>query len=502
MMQTVRRAMRDRARGDEGVGLILVIGVSVFVLLLAAVAVSFAVNGVTQSRNRTNFEKALATAEAGIDYGLSKVQASFAGLGADYPIPASTTALDAVPDCQGTPISFPATAPTGQFASEDAERTWARSVLESLVGVSQCVHQGDDGEYVVFKPPAVAGNAKYGRVYSLAALPSFDDPQETRLVKNEYIFMPFRPQFAILSGGDLEISSSTTVTAVAGADPSLAQVHANGVVTVPNGNPTVYGEVTSTDTSTATSNKFYGNSGGAVASKPSQALPFISAAGLYNQAADVDPTALVDWYDLCSDGTARPYSTSGPCTGTVIATATSSSTKFRGWYYNAPSRTWIATSSIQSGTYYVSEANVDNANGNTSVDRLTIIASAANPTSCSAKQYGNITWDHYEMRHAAFGSNWLYADSDLVTTSNFAAGSTTAPVSSGYFVAGDQASLQTSSQGAAGAVMIGDQCQSPAPSGLITENVVKNPSVFYDPNAAANFTSVVTTALWLDYSGG
>lgn len=507
MIQAVRRAIRQRAVGDDGVGLILVIGVSVFVFLLAAVAVAFAVNGVTQSRNRTNFEKSLATAEAGIDFGLAKVQASFTGLGEDYPIPAISTGLDPVPECQGAPIGFPAAGDGvgGVFSSEDAERAWARTQLDSLLTIPGCVRSGDDGEYVVLKPRALPGddgtpNLKYGRVYALSAMPSFDDPQRTRLVKDEYIFMPFRPNFAILTGGDLAISSSTTVTTTDTADPGLAAVHANGSITA-SGNPTVYGPVTSTGDSTATSNKFYANSGGSVNSAPTQAIPFISARGLYSQAADLDPTGMVDWYDLCPDASVREYSTAGPCTSTPLAYAADSSSQFRGWYYEASSRTWIATRDVQSGTYYAHEANVANGNGNTSVDKLTVIVSAVNPTDCSTKRYGNIQWDHYEIAHTAFGANWLYADSDLVTTSNFTAGDKTTP-SSGFFVAGDQIQMETSSQGAVGAVIAGDQCSTPPSAGLITTSEVKNPSVFYDPDQAATFTSVITTSLWLDYSGG
>ena len=62
--------------------------------------------------------------------------------------------------------------------------------------------------------------------------PSHTDPGAvTRMVKAEYVFMPFRPTHAVLTGGDLNISSSTTVTAAYGVDPALAAVHTNGSVT-------------------------------------------------------------------------------------------------------------------------------------------------------------------------------------------------------------------------------------------------------------------------------
>jgi hypothetical protein len=120
---------------------------------------------------------------------------------------------------------------------------------------------------------------------------------------------------------------------------------------------------------------------------------------------------------------------------------------------------------------------------------------------CGSKSYGSISWDHYALGQTAFGGLWFLADSDLVTTSNFTAGSTAAPVSSGMFVAGDQMQLQTSSQGAVGSVIIGNQCPTEAAGGLTDSTQVKNPSVYYDANADGAFTSVVTTSLWLDYSG-
>src|SRR5450830_645660 len=246
MIQQIRSTVRRRARGDDGVGLILVIGVSVFVFLLAAVAVSIAVNGVSQSRQRTAFEKALATAESGVDYGLGKLQASFTEFGADYPIPAEETALDTAlgtsPACKADAVNFPTSGDGagGIFASEATERAWATEYLVPLETTTGCVRTGDAGQYVILKP--ASANIKYGRVYALSAMPSFAQATRTRLVKSEYVFMPYRPSNAILSGGDLDISSSTTVTVAAGQDPLLASVHANGTITG-SGNPTVSGSV-------------------------------------------------------------------------------------------------------------------------------------------------------------------------------------------------------------------------------------------------------------------
>ncbi|GGB94078.1 hypothetical protein GCM10010972_03450 [Cellulomonas carbonis] len=504
MQRRVRAALADR---ESGLGMILVIGISVLVFTIAASAAAIAVNGISQSRQRTAFEVTLAAAEAGVDRALAEVQVAYSTLGADYPIPGPVSVAEPAPWCQGTPVSFPT---SGQGAggvwtgpdAEDLERQWARAQLEALVAGGSCIQSDGDHEYVVLKP--VSPNAKYGKVYALSAMPSFADADETRLIKSEYVFMPFRPAHAILSAGPLSISSSTTVTAASGVDPSLAAVHSNATITG-TGNPTVYGQVTSTGSSTFSSNKFYANPTNQVETSPAVAVPRINATSFYAQAALNDPGAVLDWYDLCTDGTVRPYSTSGvPCSSsTVIGTATSMTV--RGWEYTPSQRLWTSTKNALPGTYFAHEANVDVGTGNATFSRFTVVASAENPTTCGTKRYGNITWDHYDLASPAYHNLFLMADSDVVTTSNFSAGSgiSSPPVVSGMFVAGDQMQMETSSQGAVGSVVIANQCPTPAGSGgLITTSEVKNPAVYFDPNADAPFASVITTALWLDYSGG
>ena len=67
------------------------------------------------------------------------------------------------------------------------------------------------------------------------------------------------------------------------------------------------------------------------------------------------------------------------------------------------------------------------------------------------------------------------------------------------FVAGDQISLQTSSSGAYGlGHWRGTSATSPAP---VTSHEVKNPTIYYDPNSDAPFTSVVNTTLWQEFTG-
>lgn len=495
------RAWRRRSpEGDEGIGLILVIGVSIFVFALAATAAGLAVNAINQSRQRSHFEMSLAVAEAGVDRVLGEVQSAYSDLNADYPVPGPISAAEPSPWCPGTAVSFPSSGEGagGIFSSEDAERAWATTQLQAIAAAGTCIQQEDNGEYVVLKP--VSANVKYGKVYALSARPGFSDPNaRTRLVKSEYIFMPYRPTHAILADGALSIASSTTVTAAYGVDPALASVHSNATVSGV-GNPAVSGPVTSTQPSSFSSGNFASNPGGTVTQTGAQAVPRVDARSFYAQASSADPAAIADWYDLCTDGSVRPYSASGPCTGTSIGTATS--TQIRGWSYSPSQRTWTASKNTLSGTYYAQHSNIEAGNGTTAVGRLTLVAEAENASTCGSKRYGNIEWQRYDLVTPAYHNVWMFADADIVTHANYSAGSFGPPVVSGMFIAGDQIDMQTSSAGAVGSVVTANQCPTPlGGGGLITTSEVKNPSIYFDPNSDAPFASVITSALWLDYSG-
>jgi hypothetical protein len=212
------------------------------------------------------------------------------------------------------------------------------------------------------------------------------------------------------------------------------------------------------------------------------------------------PEESARWTDLCSDGYAYRQSSGGPCTGTLLNGGSQNS--FQGWDYDSASHTWIVSKYAISGTYYVDQGNVNVGPGNGTFANMTVIAAAKDPGTCGGKKYGNITWDHFSLAAPSYPKLWMYADSDITTTSNFSAGSgtTTLPVVSGMFVAGDQLHMETSSQGAVGSVIVGDQCTTGSPD-LVTANEIKNPAIYYDPNSEAPFTSIINTTLWLEYTG-
>ena len=476
-------------RNDQGVGMILVIGISLAVSLMIATAAVMTVNTLGQSKQRTQYEQSLAAAEYGIDSALAHLQAAYDASASDYPIPAPGNEV-----CDADVVDLP------DFAGDEAaEEAWARSQIETLANNdTSCVHSGTDGDYTVLKPEiAVTPNYQgYGTVYAMGWSPSRGAGGATeRLVKNEYVFLPWEPGFAILAADDLVIDSSTYVSTVSGSDPSLAAVHSNGTVST-NGNPTVYGEVSSTESSTSGSTRFYANPDGNVTSQPEVSIPTVSARQYYFQA---DSTRS-DWYDLCHNGGSgevREYGSSGPCTGTVIPNGPSAI----GWSYDGSSRTWTISRNSVSGTFFAHEADINNGTGNASFANMTVIASALSWGDCATKSKGNIDYSHYDIAAPATPHLFMMADSDIKTHSNFTAGNTGtngSAVQSGLFTAGDQIWMQTSSQGAVGSVLAAEQCD-PGGSEVDGPTTVKNPAVYYDPNADSPFTSIIRTTLWLEY---
>lgn len=486
--------IRKRLRDEDGVGMVTVIAMSAIILALMFTGAAMASNSLSMSSKRTDFENALSTAEAGVDQALGLLQRAYDQYSTDYPIPMAASATFPDPFCAAAAVTQPTS-----FATAQAERDWALNAINTMVAAHpECVQTTATGQYAVLKPSTPLVNGRYpafGRVYAMGWSPSRSaQSASTRMVKAEYVFLPYAPQQAILTSGDLMLDSSTLVSAATGYDPSTAGVHSNGVVTT-IGNPAVYGRVTSTGTSTAQSNRFYANSGGSVVKAPTTYVPRVSARSFYFHAPNSDAVAVQSrWYDLCPDGTVKAWSADGPCTGTVNATTTSI-----GWSHNSSTRLWTAGRNSVSGVFYIHEGNVDVGTGNAAIANITVIASAANTEDCASKQYGNISWNHYEMLAPAFRNLFLYADSDIITFSNFTAGNRGADgtaVRSGMFVAGDQISMQTSSQGAVGSVIAADRCDN---SPLVADNEVKNPSVYFDPDGDSPFTDIINTTLWLEY---
>ena len=496
---------RRRLAGDDGLGLVLVLGMGAILTGLMILSTSTAIRSLASSREHVSFESALAAADGGIEIGLARAQRAYVATGSDshaIPGPANT-----VGECVAAPIPWPW--PTSQPTPEQ-ERNWARSQLELLAATGTtggCLKSARGGDYAIFKPT--------GRqvIYSLAWSPRRGASEvKQRLIKAEYLFTPYAPSHAILAGGNLVLDSSTTVTSAPPNASLLAAVHTNGNLSVSSGNPTVFGPVTQSGSgSPVSSNNFKANPGNAVVGAAKQPIPFggVRAVWTLNRTKPVPG----GWYDLCPNGTVQAPTGATPCAGSIL-TNLSGGGSFRGWSYALPAPgavpIWSAGTEVKlngfSGTYYVSEGDVVNPASNTGprVPALTVLASARTPatpvTPVCNKVGGNIRWGSTDPAAPSLPSTWLIADQDLMTESSYSAGSAVAgTVVSGFFIAGDQMEMSTSSNGAYGAVVALSQC---SPSGsLVDLNRIKNPSIYYDPNAQAPFTDIINNTLWLEYAG-
>lgn len=485
--------MRRRAKptGDDGLGMVLVLGMAGILTGLMIVSTTSAIRSIESSRQHVNFEGALAVADGGIDAALARSRDAYIASGSvdTYTTPSPTDAT-----CVAPAVAWPFTSqPTAA-----QERTWARAQLESLADTSGCLQTSASGQYVTLKPT--------GRqvIYSLGWTPRRGAGEvKARLVKAEYLFTPYAPTHAILTGGDISIDSSTKVTTAPPNDPSLAAVHTNGAITVTSGNPIVHGLVSQSGANpTAESNNFASNTGGDVVGAAKETIPFEGARDIWMRNRLSSPPG--GWYDLCPDGTVQSPTGAAPCTGSLLADVSTGGT-FRGWSFNGSGTVpvWSAGNDLKlggnSGTYYAHHSDVTNPASNTgpAVPNLTVLASSPTLSPCN-KTAGNITWGSSDPAAPSLTSTWLVADQDLKTTSNYQAGSASgSTVISGFFIAGDQIQMSTSSNGAYGAVIALDQCD---PSGsLVDANSIKNPSIYYDPNAQAPFTDVINNTLWLEY---
>ena len=489
------REMR-RPSGDSGLGLVLVLGMGAILTGLMIISTTSAIRSLASSRQHVSFESALAVADGGIDTGLARARTTYVATGSDsYTIPASAIATES---CVATPVAWPWAVNVQPTA--ELERTWARTQLEILAGTPGCLKTAKNGQYAILKPT--------GRqvIYSLGWSPRRDAVEvKKRLIKAEYLFTPYSPSHAILSKGDMTLSSSTTVTSALPALAALAAVHSNGQIFVGGGNPSVSGVVTQGSTTVgAQSNGFVLNTGGTVKGAPEESIAFSNAAAVWEINRTSNPPG--GWYDLCPGGTVQLPTGSAPCAGGTPQALTAG--QFRGWTFDGSGAvpTWRGGTELKtggnSGTYYIHHGNVTNPASNTgsAVPNLTVIASAS-VLSCN-KVGGNIDWGSTDVLAPSLTSTWLIADQDLITTSNYKAGSASGgTVISGLFLVGDQIDMSTSSAGAYGAVIVADQCDPANGLSPVDSNQIKNPSIYYDPNAQAPFTNVINNTLWLEYAG-
>lgn len=482
-----------RPVGDDGFGLVLVIGMMgvISTLLVAAFAISR--GSIESSIAHVTFERAINVAEAGTDQTLGRLQKAFDTGLADFPVPSPSH-----PECTAAAVVSPS------FSTEAAEKAWARQQLDTLRATAGCVQATDEGEFVVLKP------VNRQIVYALGATPAFDVARnKARLLKTEYLFSPYRPSNALLTGANLCVSGSVLVDATNAAIP--ANVHSNGDVTttcaggsgVGSGSSVIEGTLTSSGNYTVNPNlTANAGSGGA---RPKQGMPAVKPQDVYFR----EYTKYAGrWFDLCEDGTAKRPTAAGPCQSAdaadLLYTYSPGDLGFQGWTYQSGSGStaavWKMTthSSPYSGVYYVHHGDAvvggtGSTNGSDPAWNATVIAesklNAADPSAGTCgKLGGNIEWKLENVRNLMTGLVF-YAHADLI-------GSANSHAENGMFVAGDQVYLNSSSGSLRGAVVAADQCPNPG-----TPNSVQGFKILFDGSVEAPLSSMIRSTLWLEYVG-
>ena len=337
--------MRLRFRSldnDRGMALIVVMGTSLVLFILATVIVTRSLNDQRQVRRQRLHEQAIHVADAGLERGL-------------YQLEQDATYFKG-PD-----------APVGGFANVGAEKTWALTTAATAAAecpvagptksATPCWFNGTEGQIVILKPSNLA------RVYSVSYVPTKAAPVRTRVIRGTFDTGNATLSYGILTGGNLTMGSGTTIAG--------SGVHANGNLTTSGGS--VSGPATSSGSYTNGGTTVGAGSGGG---RPGVQVPNIRPRDNYSKSE----------YDLCPDGTVRkgPSYTGGgaptsttPCTGTVLATATS--TAYRGWRRTTASDAskgaiWTSTSAYD-GVYYIYQGSAL-ITGRVDKARVTVIAEA------------------------------------------------------------------------------------------------------------------------------
>lgn len=548
-----RRLSRAAHRydSDAGVGLILVIGLAGFMTILVTILVSITVNSLDASARHDNFDAAVATAESGIDQTLARLQRAYVDDGGKefYTPSTGITGVDTTPVCNAAPIPNP-----GSFASATAEKQWALTQISTLLAAHpSCLQHAAHGDFVVIKPQGKL------TIYAEGWSPSYGAKNaRARLIKAEYLFVPYAPSNAILTGCSATIGDSTSVLVAPGVPAGLASIHSNCDLTTGSSCALqVSGQISMTGNYSgcaypSPNGKIGGD--GKVDQSPAQPVPNVTA---YQIRDNLNPTQSTtaqqaaiyrsEWHDYCPNGTVHAIPAAAgdgtvditPCAGPQIWPTSGGSANVcdispDGFRYEGNDAingaTWTAVgqsggaSGVAPGIYYFNGGNVVPGDGtspfnstcsggglgNVSTSSATIIAAAVlpsgqpmtdfDPSVCTPHKIGgNIVWNHDSLGAPAIFNLFMFADADLSTSSAFQAGGAVGTnVQAGMFIAGDQVNMQTSSQGAYGAVIAEDQCPTNDPN---KQNVINNPTIYYDPNAAAPFTSLIDTTLWLEFVG-
>lgn len=463
--------------------MILVVGFTITMALLLAVAFSITTGSLRSASQHTNFERALSMAESGVDKTLGRLQHQYDLNRGDWPIPGPSD-----PDCTGTPITV------GAFVSESAEKAKARTVLNGLRAT--CTQSTDGGEYVVWKP------SDRQVVYALAAVPAFDAANaKTRLLKSEYIFSPFSPSHAVLTQSNLCFSGSLEILDTTPDMP--ADVHTNSDFGCTSGTGTSSLVVEGTLTASGTANV---GSNATITGGYSQGTPHVTVPAPEPRTIWLGERANYAgrWFDLCPDGSVRRPTGTVPCQATGSDILTTSGV-YQGWTFTPGtpavwkmSTTPTTTSaSNYAGVFYVFQANAVVDAGQTGANTApawmgTVITEAA-PSGGTSDACGKLGGDidvSKTVQTNVMSGILMLADGDITGGEQYQA-------SEGLIIARDQVVLQTNGHTQLrGAVIAGDGCPNPTQI-----NSLQGYEIEFTGNIEAPLTSIIRNVLWLEYVG-
>jgi hypothetical protein len=477
----------QRWRRDDGVALITAL---LAVVILGGMAVVFVARAVAEQRASgasQSFETVLHTAEAAAD-----VQVAALNRSDDHVTIDNSSAEIIMPD--------------EARATAGAEEAWARGLLAQMRGTEAWV-SGDAGESYAVRPRSdVAPHDPLDVIYAVGATPGFDAPRASvRIVKIQVAQDNFLPDFALLTGGDLDFGGNASIVSPGcSSEPEacIADVHVNQDFSVSGSASLIEGQVRVAGGSCPTVNATGGCVEDGVLPQP---VPEFTAADFYGRDLDTlnpDPTGQsVEWFDLCPDGTARELAANGvPCDGTQRwpdPTATGDTSNFRGWIWRANQNEWRG-STLQAGVFYVHHADASVRGSEGSEQRAVSILVSSDPSDPGGS--GSLDISGNPRMQAALSDVLFITDRDLDMGGTGSGGTGEACGAEGASYSGLVAvNEQLSISGNAalrGAVIVRDIEDV---HGLVTRNndgVSGTMCLEYDDNLAVDLTGIWGVTFW------
>lgn len=403
-VEKLRRARESAAHGDEGAGLVLVLGtMSVLSILLLVLPMTL----IPALKHRTShqvYNQDLDAAESGLDAVLGKLMKS-----------RSYT--------QGPDV--PANVKANGWSSISDETSWARSTLSSLATNAANRVTTPTGEYVAIRPTSLQV------VYSIGYTPNYAHATRVRVLKADYAFKRSSATSALLTSGDLNMSGSLVINA---GSATASAVHTNGNVASNGSNSnTITGTVEAVGTD---------DFPGGISNATPQTIPTIDPRYLYTS---MQPYYSSGWYDLCTDGKIHQGSSTGvPCSNPTIVTVAN-------WSYSGGTWNENSGSTYTPGIFYAYRSNVSvTLNGGTATQSI-ITESTQNQTGVCPKTDGSFYVKKSTLKAYLPGVT-VYSGANLEEDSN-------ADLDGGLVAAQDGMYLHTSSSdGVQGNVVAGDVC--------------------------------------------